>query len=341
MRDTLRVTAEPVADDRAFRCSVGAADEPMAGSAAVATSYLLVEHAGPWGRKALAESRLPEHVRHGLAEAADQVGVRVQLIRRPGRPGASTSFRVFATYADPVGPWTATALLAAVVLWGVFGSIPERIPGQGQLQGGGGTQQIPSPGEGLLTTITVVENGKVTEGQLIATISGVGLQQSTQAAEARYQEAERQALLANEEKKAKEEKKKDKKKKPEKHEEEPDALPPSLDDGRIHLVQEPVASRIARQLQQLTGIEARVTSLGHVQRGGEPTALDRLLATRLGTKAGQLLAEGTYDVMVAIQGDRTLPVPLEEVAGQKKLVPLDHPWIDTARLVETCLGDYV
>ena len=111
MRDTLRVTAEPVADDRAFRCSVGAADEPMAGSAAVATSYLLVEHAGPWGRKALAESRLPEHVRHGLAEAADQVGVRVQLIRRPGRPGASTSFRVFATYADPARPWTATALL--------------------------------------------------------------------------------------------------------------------------------------------------------------------------------------------------------------------------------------
>lgn len=111
MRDTLRVTAEPVAADRAFRCSVGAADEPMAGSAAVATSYLLVEHAGPWGRKALAESRLPEHVRHGLAEAADQVGVRVQLIRRPGRPGASTSFRVFATYADPARPWTATALL--------------------------------------------------------------------------------------------------------------------------------------------------------------------------------------------------------------------------------------
>jgi 6-phosphofructokinase 1 len=163
------------------------------------------------------------------------------------------------------------------------------------------------------------------------------------------EEAERQALEASrdltereERKKEKEkEKDKDKEKKKKKHEDEQDALPPSLDDGRIHLVQEPVASRIARQLQQLTGIEARVTSLGHVQRGGEPTALDRLLATRLGTKAGQLLAEGTYDVMVAIQGDRTLPVPLEDVAGQKKLVPLDHPWIDTARLVETCLGDYV
>ncbi len=135
-------------------------------------------------------------------------------------------------------------------------------------------------------------------------------------------------------------KEKDKGKKKNKKRAETDAVPPSFDDRGIHLVQEPLASRIARQLQQLTGIEARVTSLGHVQRGGEPTALDRLLATRLGTKAGQLLAEGTYDVMVAIRGDQTLPVPLEDVAGKKKLVPQDHPWIHTARLVETCLGDF-
>lgn len=106
----------------------------------------------------------------------------------------------------------------------------------------------------------------------------------------------------------------------------------------IHLVQEPVASRIARRLQQLTGVEARVTSLGHVQRGGQPTAYDRLLATRLGTMAGQLLADGVYDVMVAIQGADTIPVPLSEVAGIKKTVPLDHPWLKTARLVETSLG---
>ena len=106
----------------------------------------------------------------------------------------------------------------------------------------------------------------------------------------------------------------------------------------VHLVQESVASRIARQLQRLTGIEARVTSLGHVQRGGQPTANDRLLATRLGTKAGMLLAEGVYDVMVAVQGNETVPVPLGDVAGIKKLVPLNHPWIETARLVETSLG---
>jgi 6-phosphofructokinase 1 len=79
--------------------------------------------------------------------------------------------------------------------------------------------------------------------------------------------------------------------------------------------------------------------LGHVQRGGQPSPFDRLLSTRLGTRAGTLLAEGTYDVMVALQGGDTVAVPLEKVAGVKRVVPLDHPWLETARLVETCLGN--
>jgi len=124
-------------------------------------------------------------------------------------------------------------------------------------------------------------------------------------------------------------------KKKKKHEEVFD----SVSQQGVLLVQEPVASQIARQLQTLTGVEARVTSLGHVQRGGQPTAYDRLLATRLGTKAGTLLAEGVYDVMVAVQGDHAVPVPLKDVAGKKRLVPPDHPWLEAARLVETCLGD--
>jgi len=106
-----------------------------------------------------------------------------------------------------------------------------------------------------------------------------------------------------------------------------------------HLVQEPMASRLARQLQELTGTEARVTSLGHVQRGGVPTPFDRLLCTLLGTRAVQLLAEGTYNVMVAYRGGRCEPVPLEEVAGVRKTVPPDDPLIESARLVGTCLGD--
>ncbi len=107
----------------------------------------------------------------------------------------------------------------------------------------------------------------------------------------------------------------------------------------VHLVQEPVASRLARQLQHLTGVEARVTSLGHVQRGGPPTPFDRLLCTRFGTKAGELLAEGRYNIMVGLKGNECVPIPLKKVAGIKRVVPADHPWITTARLVETCLGD--
>lgn len=107
----------------------------------------------------------------------------------------------------------------------------------------------------------------------------------------------------------------------------------------FHYVQESLASRIARNLQERTGMEARTTSLGHVQRGGSPTAGDRLLCTQLGTLAGQLLYEGHYNVMVSVKGDHCEPVDLAQVAGVKKVVPRDHPWIKSALLVETCLGD--
>ena len=106
----------------------------------------------------------------------------------------------------------------------------------------------------------------------------------------------------------------------------------------FHIVEEPIASRVARQLQELTGTEARVTSLGHVQRGGIPSAFDRSLCTLLGAKAGQLLAEGTFNVMVAFRNHECIPIPLEETAGKKKTVPPDHPLIDAARQVGTCLG---
>ncbi len=107
----------------------------------------------------------------------------------------------------------------------------------------------------------------------------------------------------------------------------------------IRLVQEPMASRLARQLQQLTETEARVTSLGHVQRGGFPTPTDRLLCTRLGVATAHLLAEGVYNVMVAVKGNSCEPVPLEEVAGKKNTVPIDHDWIRAARHVGSCLGN--
>jgi 6-phosphofructokinase len=105
------------------------------------------------------------------------------------------------------------------------------------------------------------------------------------------------------------------------------------------LVKEPKASKIARQIQERTGIDARVTSLGHVQRGGSPSAADRLLCTRLGTCVGDLLIRQHFNAMVAIKGSDCVPIPLEEVAGKTKLVTPDHDWVQTARYVETCLGD--
>ena len=97
--------------------------------------------------------------------------------------------------------------------------------------------------------------------------------------------------------------------------------------------------RLAGQLEQLTGLESRVTILGYLQRGGTPSAADRLLATRLGTACADLIEQGVYGVMVAATGDTTTTVPLEQVAGQLKYVPTDHPWVGTARRVGTCLGD--
>ena len=96
---------------------------------------------------------------------------------------------------------------------------------------------------------------------------------------------------------------------------------------------------LARQLEMLTGLESRVTILGYLQRGGIPSAGDRLLATRLGTACANFINQGIYGVMVAARGDGVEAVPLEKVVGKLKTVPLDHDWIETARSVNTCLGD--
>ena len=96
---------------------------------------------------------------------------------------------------------------------------------------------------------------------------------------------------------------------------------------------------LAEALEDLTGLESRVTILGYLQRGGTPSAGDRVLATRLGTACAGLINKGTYGVMVAARGDDTKPIPLDDVVGKRKLVPLDHPWIESARLVGTTLGD--
>ena len=97
--------------------------------------------------------------------------------------------------------------------------------------------------------------------------------------------------------------------------------------------------QMADELQKITGLETRVTILGHLQRGGTPSALDRLLATRLGTSAIDYISEEQFGIMVAVDGEQTKPVPLREVAGQINYVPLNHPWIVSARNLETSFGD--
>ena len=98
-------------------------------------------------------------------------------------------------------------------------------------------------------------------------------------------------------------------------------------------------TQLASTLAGLTGLESRITILGHVQRGGTPSPVDRLLATRLGAAATDYIAQGIHGVMVAARGETTEAVPLKEVAGKTKSVPLDHPWIDTARSLGIALGD--
>jgi 6-phosphofructokinase 1 len=97
--------------------------------------------------------------------------------------------------------------------------------------------------------------------------------------------------------------------------------------------------RLSKQLEQLTRLEARLTILGYVQRGGTPSAGDRLLATRLGTMCVELIQDGVFGVMVAARGESAKPVPIAEVAGNLKLVPQNHAWVQSARRVGTCLGD--
>jgi 6-phosphofructokinase len=97
--------------------------------------------------------------------------------------------------------------------------------------------------------------------------------------------------------------------------------------------------QLASTLTGLTGLESRITILGHVQRGGTPTPADRLLATRLGTACANYIADGTHGVLVAARGESTAAVPLKKIAGETKHVPLDHPWIEATRHLGVSLGE--
>lgn len=100
-----------------------------------------------------------------------------------------------------------------------------------------------------------------------------------------------------------------------------------------------IAERVAQELAERTGKEARSIVLGHLQRGGGPTTADRLLAQRFGAAAVRFLAAGADSGMVALRGGRLELVGLDEVAGRTKQVPLDLDTLITAREMGLCFGD--
>jgi len=100
-----------------------------------------------------------------------------------------------------------------------------------------------------------------------------------------------------------------------------------------------VGDLIGKRIEEETGLETRVTVLGHVQRGGSPTAFDRILATRFGAVALQAASRGEFGVMASLQEDHVVTVPLKDAVGRQRLVPPESQLVFAARAVGTCLGD--
>ena len=94
-----------------------------------------------------------------------------------------------------------------------------------------------------------------------------------------------------------------------------------------------VSQMLAHQIAQETGLECRATILGHVQRGGTPCAYDRVLATQFGHHAAELINRKRYNRLVVMQKSQIDSVPLEEVAGKQRTVPLDHPLIRSLKSI--------
>jgi len=100
-----------------------------------------------------------------------------------------------------------------------------------------------------------------------------------------------------------------------------------------------VGLMLGEQLEKMTGLETRTVVMGHLQRGGSPTAFDRVLATGLGTAAADLVERNEFGYMSAVQKGEIVSVALKDVARGSKTVPLDHPLIKSARSIGTCFGD--
>lgn len=100
-----------------------------------------------------------------------------------------------------------------------------------------------------------------------------------------------------------------------------------------------VGEQVADALQAMTGKDTRSVVLGHLQRGGSPTAFDRVLATRFGAKAVELVRRGVFGRMVANNPPDIVHIPLADVVGRTKTVPLDYDLLTAARALGISLGD--
>ncbi|HNT65708.1 MAG TPA: ATP-dependent 6-phosphofructokinase [bacterium] len=99
-----------------------------------------------------------------------------------------------------------------------------------------------------------------------------------------------------------------------------------------------IAIKLGNDIEDQTGLETRATVLGHLQRGGSPTPFDRILATRYGVAAAELVGKRQYNEMVALRGNEIVSVPIRDVGGKTRTVPLDSPLIHTAEAVGTSMG---
>lgn len=99
------------------------------------------------------------------------------------------------------------------------------------------------------------------------------------------------------------------------------------------------ANYISKRINELTGFEARETVLGYIQRGGSPSPMDRILATRYGAFATELIAKENYGNMVALKDSYIVPIPLKELDKKIKIVESNNPLIINAKNMGTCFGD--
>ena len=96
---------------------------------------------------------------------------------------------------------------------------------------------------------------------------------------------------------------------------------------------------VAEQLKKLTGVDARSVVPGHIQRGGAPSAYDRVLSTQFGVHAAELIRDGVFGVTVALKGSEVGHNLLKDIAAVPKPVPVDHQMITTARQIGVLFGD--